>query len=223
MLIKKYEMITEIAEGLTGDFMPYYNQQEGEIYLKVTNDAYNKFMSLGHRLFASEPVGYRIAGQISAYISFPEVEKIISKYYQKYDIHYTQYTCKKLSCRFEEMFGSANEYRISNPGDTKKIIDKIQIMVDDLMPFFERFKTLEDVYEYLESDELENKTSFINSQGFVTRRLIMRALFKADNFHELGIKYTEFLKKKSGEPNYKYEALYMPELYEELCAIYDSV
>lgn len=220
MPILRLEMIEELASGLRGNWIGRYDSSSEGMSLSLRDHSRKATVGISYNFFSTSPAGYLLGASVIGRMTFEEVESIIRKYYKKYDIPLRLYTCRKVSIRVPEMDGVPSEYRISNPGDTKKVIDKIQMMVDDMMPFFERFKTLEDVYEHLESDELENKTSFINSQGFVTRRLIMRALFKANNFHDLGSRYLKFLETKLKDSNYKYEALYLPEMFEELCQIH---
>ena len=215
MPILRKELIDELAIGLDGGWIGKYDPENEGMSLSLPNHRRNATIGISYNFFSTAPAGYILGSSLIGHMAFEEVESIVSKYFKKYNIPLALNTCWKVSIHIPEMDGANNEYRISNPGDTIKVIDKIQIMVDDLMPFFERFQTLEEVYEHLEYLPVDQMSGFVNNPMPV-RRMIMKKLLDTPDFEAYGKRIVRNVNAKSSQPPYRDIAKYIGEMYDDL-------
>ena len=165
--------------------------------------------------YAKRPGAYYLGYFISGFKSFPEIEDLLGKYYKKYDIQSCLYSIHCISSEVEKLKLN-NDYYIGSKEDVNKILPYLKEWVyEDLLPFFDQYQTIEQVYEYLESIELTKMGRFIYSPMPV-RRMILKGLLKTPDFMAYSDKIIGNYKNKSENKAYGEFYQFMPELYEEL-------
>lgn len=144
-----------------------------------------------------------------------EIETILGEYFTKYNVPYSDTTIFTVSRRNEKM----SEFEIANESDIEQIMPSLSDMVYlDILPFFENYQTLGQVYEKVESMQLDKMSNFIFSPMPI-RRMVLKCLVKEPNWEEYAKEVLGTYKEHStGKYTAAFAPFYqfMPELFEEL-------
>ena len=156
--------------------------------------------------------------QINGYISFPEVENILKPFYKDHNIGFQHYTIYKSSRRFEEM----NNVKIYTPEDIQKVGGMLKTMVfDDILPFFEEFKNLQKVHDYILSLDLDKLGHFLVGEVHL-KIMVIKKLLNTDDWVQYSDEVIAFYKAESeGKYKHVFAPIYkfLPDLYEKLRSI----
>lgn len=212
--MNKKEMIKEISEQLSLPIFSPIGIGAGciELVQKFPTGRIEKI----NITYSVYPGVYYLKEYISGDISFPEVESLIDKYYRKYRLNYEIRTVYKTS-------QSTNIDRIElvSVSDIPSVIPYLRDMVyDDILPFFDKYQTLTQVYEELErlGDDIPQVNKFIFSPQPI-RRMIIKRLVNDPQWEEFGKKTVNNYIKNSTGPyaaTFAPFAQFLPELFQEL-------
>lgn len=159
--------------------------------------------------------GYRLPPQISGSVSFPEVEDVLDKYFVLHKIGQDRNTIHHSSRRFEDL----SVFDIYSQNNIETVGKKLKIMIfEDILPFFSKYKTLEDVHSRIIELEIDALASFITNPPH-PRIMVIKRLVNANDWESYCEESIEMYKEQS-EGKYKaiFEPIYrfLPDLYEEL-------
>lgn len=156
---------------------------------------------------------------IGAVKEFDAIEDLIDKHKKLHDIPNTRGTISKKSSPMHNV----SDIKVETQEDVKKVASFYKKAVyNEFLPFFEKWQTIEQLYEHTES------LSFLGVEGFLkpeakVRRLVLKALVKAPDFQEYGeflIPWMEEAADETEQANYIRVTKYLPGLFEELKAVY---
>lgn len=148
---------------------------------------------------------------------FDEVENILEKYFVKQGLGYGRNTIHHSSRREEDL----DKRTIVNLEDFSKILPELHAMVyEDILPFFEKYKTIKDVHKELTTygNDFDKINRFLFTPQPI-RRMIIKCLFNDSDWDEYAQNLTNhILTKVQRDPGPEYEmyAKILPDLYEEL-------
>lgn len=174
----------------------------------------NEEIGLGYLKF---PGVYLFPAAFIGYKKFDEVENILGRYYRKHGIGLQNYTIFSTSRRFENI----TEIDIAKPTDIEKVLPQLRTMIyDDILPFFETYKTIEDVHKELTTygNDFDKINRFLFTPQPI-RRMIIKRLFSDSDWDEFAMNLTNSIVTRSKqEPNSQIAvyAQFLPTLYEEL-------
>ncbi|WP_299593895.1 hypothetical protein [uncultured Microbulbifer sp.] len=159
--------------------------------------------------------GYSFRNGITGRKSFSEVEGLLEKYYKKYDIKMGLGTIfrKSESVDFRDKIFDHQIMSVDTLNEVTPILKGW--IYDDILPFLDHFKRVEDVYEKMESMPLNDRSGFV-CNPMPIRSLIMKGLLKTDDFVKYGSRLEAFLDKQKDSVHYKNETKYFEEMYQEL-------
>ena len=206
----KREFVRHIKELLELDSFKAIGVGAGSVSLVRYNEeiiiSYNKY-----------PGEYMLPPGLSGYKTFPEVESIIAKYFRKYNIGLSGYTIYHQSRREEDL----DKRTIVNLEDFSKILPELHAMVyEDILPFFEKYKTIKDVHKELTTygNDFDKINRFLFTPQPI-RRMIIKRLFSDSDWDEFAMNLTDSIVARSKQdPNSQIAvyAKFLPDLYEEL-------
>lgn len=147
--------------------------------------------------------GFRFPPQIVGYKSFLEVENILWPLYKKYNIGYQNYTIYKSSRRFENI-GLIDLY---TPDDIQKIGFELKTMVyEDILPFFNEFKSLHAVHDHAIQLPLERLGHFLVGEVHL-KLMVIKRLINSNDWETYSKGVLEFYKEESEG---KYKQIFAP-------------
>ena len=157
--------------------------------------------------------GYILSHKLNGRKSFFAINLILKKYFDKIGKHYQEHTLSFQSRSFDHIF---NEIFFETK-DLVKIENDYKTMVhDDLIPFFNRYKTLEDVNTYMLEFTSEEVTRLVSSP---IKIMVLKRLINASDWVEYSEKTIETYRVNSKRRN---KAIFapvssiLPDLYDEL-------
>ena len=146
---------------------------------------------------------------------FAEVEDILEKHFTRHNINYVRNTIHNNSRRVEDL----KIRTIEEVNDFSKILPELKNMVyEDILPFFEKHQTLEQVHNTINQLKISELSKFIFSPIHPRIMVIKRLINIGDweNYCEESIE----IHKEQSQGKYKavFEPIYrfLPELFEEL-------
>lgn len=148
---------------------------------------------------------------------FDEVENILEKYFVKQGLGYGRNTIHHSSRREEDL----DKRTIVNLEDFSKILPELHAMVyEDILPFFEKYKTIKDVHKELTTygNDFDKINRFLFTPQPI-RRMIIKRLFSDSDWDEFAMNLTDSIVARSKQdPNSQIAvyAKFLPDLYEEL-------
>lgn len=206
----KRELITALKDFLKIEGFRMNASGAGAVSL-VKEDDYSKCEIVFSYL--KYPGVYNIGPYITAWKSFKQVENILKPYFVQYKIGLQDITIYYNSRRNEEM----SKVDIAKPEDIEKVLPELRTMVyEDILPFFEKYKTLKDVNQKLESLEMAEISKFIFHQP-IPRMMIIKRLCNTSDWDHFSNWVIDVYKKMSDDSNENriYFNMYKA-LYEEL-------
>lgn len=176
--MNKREFVKNIKELLKLDSFNAIGLGAGAVSFVRDNEviiiSYNKY-----------PGEFLLSPAIGCRKCFNEVEDILEKYFIRYKINYGRNTIHHSSRREEDL----DKRTVANPQDFIKILPELRAMVyEDILPFFEKYKSLNDIYQQLE--EFGNDFGQINKLLFnpqPIRRIIINKLCGDGDWKEKAI------------------------------------
>jgi hypothetical protein len=155
------------------------------------------------------------AGVTSGAVGIYPVEWLLRKYYKAYNLEYLNHTIYFSSKRNQDI----SVHSIEKTSDIEAILPILKNMVyEEVIPFFDRYQTVEQVYEQMESMERSEISSFIYHPP-TPRMLIIKRLVNAPDFEEFGEWVVDIYKKMAEGPNggqHAPFAQFLPDLFQEL-------
>ena len=208
----KHDLIVALKEAVEIDGYEIISNYVQAVALKKKTPMYKNEIIFGYRKL---PGVYDLGQLISGFKSFPEIEDLLGKYYKKYNIESSLYSIYFHSRRVEKLKLN-NDYYIGSKEDVNKILPYLKEWVyEDLLPFFDQYQTIEQVYEHLESLELAKMASFVYDP-LPLRRMVLKGLLKTPDFVSYSETILTFYKENAENKTYGELYQFMPELYEEL-------
>lgn len=178
----------------------------------VSLENVNVRISISYRKY---PGVYMFPGVIGGYKSFPQVEDILRKYYKLHNIGLQNDTIYTSSRRIEEI----TEVDIADPEDIEKILPQLKLMVyEDILPFFEKYDTLEKVNSHINTLDKADISKFIFHPP-IPRMMIIKRLTNSPDFETFCTWAIEIYEKMAMGSNAIQHApinKFLPDLYEEL-------
>jgi len=209
--MNKRELIKAIKEGLGIDYR-MVSVGAGVVRLAKEVENGTNYIVFPYRKYPGE---YILAEYVTGWKSIDSVEKILKKYYKKYNINQLFNTIYTSSRWKKELF----KISLRNVEDVQKVIPYLKEMVyEDILPFFERYQTVEQVYEYMESLPKAEVSKFIYHPP-VPRMMIIKRLVNAPDWEEFGTWAVDIYKKMTSNSKNKEDIIMyqiLMELFEEL-------
>lgn len=172
----------------------------------------NEEISITYRKY---PGIYQIRQNLMGFKSFPQVEDILRKYYKLHNIGLQNDTIYTSSRRIEEI----TEVDIADPEDIEKILPQLKLMVyEDILPFFEKYDTLEKVNSHINTLDKADISKFIFHPP-IPRMMIIKRLTNSPDFETFCTWAIEIYEKMAMGSNAIQHApinKFLPDLYEEL-------
>lgn len=210
--ISKKDLIGLIAEQLDlNDYKPISVGAGAFTLEKKETNGNVKRIFLPYNVY---PGSFYLNEAISGNFSLFKVESILEKYYKKYNLNYLLIT----------IHNSSRRHDLSSIELTEKLdIDRLfpylkEMIIEDILPFFERYQTVEQVYEQMEAMPVMKMSEFIFNPMPI-RRTILKALVKEKGWEEYAmglLEYTRNKALKNPRSDYSNEIKYLPELIEGL-------
>lgn len=169
--------------------------------------------------YTAYPGVYYLRDYVSGDISFPEIEGFIEKYYKKYNLKYDIRTVYTVSSTKD-----IDNIPLFSTSDIPKFIPYLREMVyEDIVPFFEKYQTVEQVYEEMErlGEDFKHMNKFIFSPMPI-RRMIIKRLVNEPKWEVYADKIVKsYIKDSSGvyASTFAPFAQFLPELFAELQAM----
>ncbi|HMZ24094.1 MAG: hypothetical protein KDC31_07165 [Saprospiraceae bacterium] len=204
----KQQLIRSIRDYLElSDFKPI-GVGAGNVSLERNNER----ISISYRKY---PGVYMLPGVIGGFKSFPEVENILKKYYDKYGIELQNDTIYTSSRRLDEI----TEIDIAEPDDIFKVLPQLKVMVfDDILPFFEKYNSILSVNKKIEELQIDEYSKLVFSP-IHPRIMIIKRLSGASDWVEYSENALGVYEEQSvGKYRTSFAPInrFLPELYEEL-------
>lgn len=207
-MMNKKKFVKQIKELLALDDFKAVAVGAGAVSIVRGNEeiiiSYNKY-----------PGQFILPPSLTAWKCFPSVEDVLEKYFISNRVNYRRNTIHTNSRRVEDL----KMRTIETPEDFNRILPELRKMVyDDILPFFERNQTLEDVHSQIGKLEVDALANFIINPPH-PRIMVIKRLVNAWDWENYCVETTEMYKEQS-EGKYKavFEPIYrfLPDLYEEL-------
>ena len=144
------------------------------------------------------PHGFYVDG-ISASIYFNEVEEIIAKFLEKHQVksHYGNATIQKSFVGLKDVDYSKFELEINNEESFNAVAEEIKKIINfAVIPFFEKLKTVRDVWLATEEMPIKEMARFI-VQPLPQRRMVIKYLCDDPTYNNYVEWLIEYLKSEN--------------------------
>jgi hypothetical protein len=213
-MMKKIELVRGIQEYLTlADYKPV-GVGASTVSLVRQNPDWKEEIIISYRKY---PGFFCLSPAVTGMKSFQEIEGILERYFKEAGINRSLVTIYKSSRRDEKIA----DIKIAEPTDIEKVLPSLRQMVyKDILPFFDEYRTLQDVYRRV--SEFDNDFARINQFLFAPqpiRRIVLNRLCGDPDWQAYGkLVYEGFKKAASGPQGKMYEDYikFLPSLLEEL-------
>ena len=159
--------------------------------------------------------GYKLAPYVSAWKTFDSVNSILKKHFEANFVPYQEYTIHSESRRIEDIWSIP----ILEVSDLEEIKDALMLLVvNDILPFFSMYETLEDVHSRVVELEVDELANFVANPPH-PRIMVIKRLVNAYDWESFCEGSIEMYKEQSeGKYRAVFEPIYrfLPDLYEEL-------
>ena len=207
----KKTLIKCIGDALELDY-EFISTGTGSVFLRLKGEGFEQSIVFSYRKYPGVCV---LADYLYGWKALDPIEKILRRYYNKYNLGF-QHTTIHVQTRWKS---ELSKIEIQQESDITKAIPYLREMVyEDILPFFEKYQTVEQVYKEMESLEKSKIANFIFHPPTI-RMMIIKRLVNDPKWEEFAFGVINNYKKWSEEPNgaaYKPFAQFLPELFKEL-------
>lgn len=159
--------------------------------------------------------GYKLAPYISVWKTFELVNSILKRHFEANLVPYQEYTIHFESKRIENIWSTP----ILEISDLEQIKEALNVLIaNEILPFFSKYKTLDEVHSQVLELEVDKLASFITNPPH-PRIMVIKRLVNANDWESYCVETIKMYKEQS-EGKYKavFEPIYrfLPDIYEEL-------
>ena len=210
--MNKKQLVSDVKDYLGLDDYKSNSVGAGSVSLFKETEIVKEEIVLSYNKY---PGAFRLSPSISGWKTFKEVDKILKKYFLKSGIGYQEHTIHIASRRFENI----SLFDFEKSADLEKIGKELRLMIqEDILSFFSKYKTLENVHSKIIRLDNSNLAKFVTNPPH-PRIMVIKKLINDSKWEtyceESILMYQEQVKGKYKavfEPIYNF----LPDLYKEL-------